>query len=285
MTNRRKKNCGDVMSVSKNEEKSIGFEIQSQETNLSRAEQKVYDYLRDHATTETFLRVGDLAAKAEVSEATVVRFCKKIGYSGFLEFKNAVLQERLRSRVELSPYPKITVADTSRVVLEKVFAITLESLTVTMDSIDRDAFDQVVSWLAAADLIELYAHGGSGHVAQNAAIQYQRQGIRCVVLTDPVMHSSAILKTTQRDVVVGISHTGETSSVVHAIHKARERGLRTCAITHYPQSSLAKSAEVVLSTAANSTAILSDAGSSRISQMAILDAIGVAVSLRKQDIE
>jgi len=264
------------------EDKQTGTRIINHRARLSPAEARVYQYLLDHALTDTFLNVTDLAQKAKVSEATVIRFCQKIGYSGFLEFKKAFLQDRLQARTDVSPYAKITADDEPEAILQKVFTILQDTLITSSQQMDKAAFRKAVEWLADANMIELYAHGGSGHIAQNAAIQYQRQGLRCVVYTDPLVHAQAIKRTRPDDVVVAISHTGETASVVEAVRVGRERGLRTCAITNSPDSPLAKAAEVVLLTATNSPALFSDAGASRVSQIAALDALCVAVVLRKR---
>jgi DNA-binding MurR/RpiR family transcriptional regulator len=271
------------MVVSADRDKQTTFSLLGHGSNLSPSEEKVFNYLLENALTDTFLSVTDLAEKAGVSEATVIRFCQKIGFSGFLEFKKAFLQDRLQTRTEPSPYSKITAADEPDIILQKVFAILEDSLRRSSERIDKSAFAKAVEWLADADIMELYAHGGSGHIAQNVAIQYQRQGLRCVVYTDPLVHAMAIQRTRPEDVVVGISHTGETLSVVEAIKTGRKRGLRTIAVTNFPQSALAQSAEVVILTATNDPALFSDAGASRVSQIAALDAIGVAVSVRKRE--
>ena len=248
------------MVVSADRDKQTTFSLLGHGSNLSPSEEKVFNYLLENALTDTFLSVTDLAEKAGVSEATVIRFCQKIGFSGFLEFKKAFLQDRLQTRTEPSPYSKITAADEPDIILQKVFAILEDSLRRSSERIDKSAFAKAVEWLADADIMELYAHGGSGHIAQNVAIQYQRQGLRCVVYTDPLVHAMAIQRTRPEDVVVGISHTGETLSVVEAIKTGRKRGLRTIAVTNFPQSALAQSAEVVILTATNDPALKTNCG-------------------------
>ena len=245
---------------------------------LSPAEQKVSEYILQNAMQETFLSISDLAVKAGVSEATIVRFCKKIGYSGFLEFKKAFLQERLQDySATPPPYEEITPNDRPATVLKKIFTLMQESLNNSWEKIDTSAFESAVRQLATADMIELYAHGGSGYIAQNVVITYQRMGIRCVAVTDPFLHSVAIETTSPRDAVLGISHTGVTESVVRAMQRARERGIPAVGITNYAESPLAQNVDLLLLTSISSPIIMSDAGVSRVAQLALLDAIGVAI--------
>ena len=256
--------------------------VRSIHPNLSPAEQRVSEYILQNAMQETFLNISDLAVKAGVSEATIVRFCKKLGYTGFLEFKKAFLQERLQDySATPPPYEEITLNDSPTMVLKKIFTLMQESLGNSWEKVDTDAFEQAVDRLAAADMIELYAHGGSGYIAQNVVITYQRMGIRCVAITDPFLHSVAIETTSVKDVVLGISHTGVTESIVKAMQRARERGIPTVGITNYPDSPLAQNVDLLLLTSISSPVIMSDAGVSRVAQLALLDAIGVAILQRR----
>lgn len=256
--------------------------VRNMRANLSAAEERISEYILQNAMQETFLSISDLAFKAGVSEATIVRFCKKLGYSGFLEFKKAFLRERLQDYSAPPPYEEITPSDSSSVVLKKIFTLMQESLGNSWEKIDTAAFGQAVERLAMADMLEMYAHGGSGYIAQNVVMTYQRLGIRCVAITDPFLHNVAIEKTSLRDVVLGISHTGATESVVKAMQRARERGIPTVGVTNYSDSPLAQNVDLLLLTSISSPVIMSDAGVSRVAQLALLDAIGVAVMQKRR---
>ena len=210
--------------------------------------------------------------------STLVRFSKRLGYTGFLDFKKAFLSELLMSahQAALPPYEELTEADDPPTVLHKVFLLMHESLETSMRRMDQASFTRAVEWMADAGMIEFWAHGGSNHIAQNAAITYLRFGLRCTVY-DPLLHAGAIEQTTSRDVVIGVSHTGVTEGVVRAVTRARERGIRAVCLTNTPGSPLASAAEVVLLTSVSSPRLISDAGVSRVAQAAMLDALGVAV--------
>jgi len=246
-------------------------------SGLTSSERKIADNLLAHSSGGGIFSISDLAIQAGVSEATLVRFSKKLGYSGFLEFKKAFFFERLQSTVRSpSAYQEITLDDDSAEVLNKVFSLIQESLTRSLHHVDAAAFATAVAWMAQARVIEFYAHGGSAYIAQNAVITCQRLGIRCAAL-DALVLAAAVENTSSDDVVVGISYTGVTEGVVRAVARARERGIRTCAITNTPGSPLAAAAEIVLITAVSSPILVSDAGVSRVAQVALLDALAAAV--------
>lgn len=253
---------------------------------LTPAQKKIAGYLLQDNDDEAFFSISDLALRAGVSEATIVRFCKEIGFAGFPEFKKAFLQERLSEYPAslTSPYREINLKDSPSEVLDKVFTLMQESLNTSKEEINPRAFDEATDWIKDSNIVELYAHGGSGFIALNTMITYQRLGIRCTALTDPQLQISAVEMTTPDDVIVAISHTGTTPSVVQAVIRGRERGIKTCAITSFPGSPLALHADLTLLTSLSSPILTSDAGVLRIAQVALLDAIGVVVAQKRRKI-
>ena len=234
----------------------------------------------ENALTDTFLSVTDLAEKAGVSEATVIRFCQR-SVLGFLEFKKAFLQDRLQTRTEPSPYSKITAADEPDIILQKVFAILKIPCGALQNALTNPPSQK--RWNGS----RMRTSWSFMPTAVPATLPKRRHSIPKAGLKVRSLHRPLGARhghrTRPEDVVVGISHTGETLSVVEAIKTGRKRGLRTIAVTNFPQSALAQSAEVVILTATNDPALFSDAGASRVSQIAALDAIGVAVSVRKRE--
>lgn len=253
--------------------------IRTRYARLSPAERRIADYLLHESHNDGVFSISQAAARCGVSEASLVRFSKKLGYAGFLDFKRAFLNERLRRGPQQFPvYEELADDDDLPTVLRKVFLLMRESLESSARQVDPAAFEQAARWTAGAGLIEFYAHGGSGCIVQSTVITYQRLGIRCTAHLDPLLQASAAELVPATDVVFCVSHTGETGSVVGAARRVRERGVRTIALTNTPGSPLARAAELVLLTAVSSRRLSSDVGVSRVAQVAVLDALGVAAS-------
>ncbi len=260
-------------------ESPILSRIRAGYARFSGAERKIAEYLLHESHNDGVFSISQAAARCGVSEASLVRFSKKLGYAGFLDFKRAFLNERLRRRPEQFPvYEELADDDDTPTVLRKVFLLMHESLESSARQVDPAAFEHAARWMARAGVIEFYAHGGSGCIVQSTVITYQRLGIRCTAHLDPLLQTSAAELVPATDVVFCVSHTGETGSVVAAARRARERGIKTIALTNTPGSPLARAAELVLLTAASSRRLSSDVGVSRVAQVAVLDALGVAVS-------
>jgi len=94
--------------------------------------------------------------------------------------------------------------------------------------------------------------------------------------------SASLLR--ERDVAFGISHSGSSKDVVDALRIARQSGATTICLTHHTKSPITKVADIKLFTAARETALWSDAMTSRIDQLTILDVLYAGVALRKYEI-
>ena len=125
---------------------------------------------------------------------------------------------------------------------------------------------------------DIYGVGGSDPLALDAYHKFLKLGIQAVALSDGdlMAMSSALLGS--GDVALGISHTGASRDVTDALNRAKGNGATTIAITHRPTSPITKVADITLVTAAKQTAFRSDASSSRIAQLTIIDTLYVGVA-------
>lgn len=149
------------------------------------------------------LRIADLARQTGVSEPTVIRFCRALGFDGFQSFKLQLAQFLGSSGnyVQFSVSEGDSVADVNR----KVFDSTIGSLLSVRDEMDPVALEAAIAALSSASRVEFYGFGASGSVAIDAQHKFFRLQVFAAAYTDPhIQHMSAIsLK--QGDVVVAIS--------------------------------------------------------------------------------
>jgi len=149
--------------------------------------------------------------------------------------------------------------------------------------LDDAELSKAVDALAVATRVDLYGVGGSGPLAQDAYHKFLKLGIRAVALSDGdlMAMSSALLG--PGDVALGISHTGASRDVTDALGRAKANGATTICITHRSSSPITKVADIRLVTAAKQTAFRSDASSSRIAQLTIIDTLYVGVAHKAHD--
>ena len=238
---------------------------------LPRSERKVADYVLDHADEIIHSSVTDLAQILEVSESTIVRFCQRLDYQGYQEFK--ILLARDLGAPFRDTYETITSQDDIATVVRKTLQISSQALTDTISVLNPDNVRNATELLVTAHHVYIFGCGGSGGIAWVAGQKLLRLGLPTTVCTDP--HTQTLLAgmATDRDVVVGISYSGNNEDVVRAMRVACERRVKTIAITNYPTSPAAKLADVLLVTGATETPLFSESGPSRVVQLGVIDAL------------
>lgn len=248
---------------------------------LPPSELKVADYLLDHADEIIHASVTELAATLDVSESTVVRFCQRLGYQGYQEFK--ILLARDLGRPFRDTYQEIEPDDDAATVIHKTVQMSQRALSDTLAVLDADCMQEVVDWLQEADQTYLFGCGGSGGIAEIAGQKLLRLGIQSIVCTDP--HTQPLIAglADSQSVAIGISFSGNNHDVIRAVKVAAQRGAKTVAITNYPSSPLAKLADSVLLSGAEETPLVSEAGPSRVVQLAVVDALCANYLIRQPD--
>ncbi|QND44806.1 MurR/RpiR family transcriptional regulator (plasmid) [Rhizobium lusitanum] len=258
--------------------KAVGPRIRMMMPLLTPLEAKVVDTvfaMRDFSD-ETSLK--QIAENARVSEAMVVKITKKLGFSGFRDFRSAVSQYNRQPTAEM--HQELSVDDTSLEIVQKVFRTSIHALEETLAILDIAAFDRAADLIHKAATRDFYGVGGSAQIARDVAHKFLRIGVRANVFDDSHMMLMSASLLVDGDVAIGFSHSGNTIAVIEAIQLARRNGARTIAITNYDSSALAQSADVVLCSTAQGSPLMGENAAARIAQLNILDAIFVAVAQR-----
>jgi RpiR family carbohydrate utilization transcriptional regulator len=255
--------------------------IQGAYASLRAAEQRVADFVLRHPEELIYLTVTELAERTETSESTVVRLCQKIGYKGYQEFKIVLARDLVDQANPI--YGQVSPDDSLAELKKKVFQANAQALQDTLEVLEESDLSRAIDAVAAARRVEIYGVGGSGPIALDAYHKCLKLGINAIALSDSDMMamSSALLQPGM--VALGISHTGASRDVCEALANARNAGAATICITHRPNSPITKVADITLFTAAKETAFRSDALSSRIAQLSIVDTIYVGVALKDYD--
>lgn len=245
---------------------------------LAPAEQRVANAVLADPAGVAAMTISELAEVASTSETTVIRFCKQIGVPGYpqlrLQLAAQSAQETVRPEVGGDIEPGDSLAD----VVGKVSFADERAVRETAQQLDVDTLSKVVAAVAGAARVDIYGSGASAFVALD--LQQKLHRIRRVAFAWSDVHvaltSAALLG--EGDVAVGISHTGTTAEVVEALEEAAKHGATTVAVTNFPRSPLARSADLVLTTAARETMYRSGAMSSRIAQLVVVDCVFIGVA-------
>jgi DNA-binding MurR/RpiR family transcriptional regulator len=246
-------------------------------SSLRTAEQRVADFILKAPEELIHLTVTELAEKTQTSESTVVRLCQKIGYKGYQEFKIMLARDLVGPTETI--YEQIGPHDSLPALKTKVFQANAQALKDTIEVLSDGELERAVRAIAGCRKLEIYGIGGSAPLALDAYHKFMRLGIAAVWLDDSDLMAMSSSLLGVGDVALGISHTGASRDVCDAMENARRSGATTICITHRASSPLTKVAAIKLYTAAQETAFGSDAMSSRIAQLSIIDTLYAGVAL------
>ncbi len=258
--------------------------IRSSFRDLSSAEGKVAESVLRHPDTLLNASIQDLARASGVSEASVVRFCRSMGYRGLKEFKIAVAREHVLDDASARSGRSLSSADTAKAVKSKVFCGCMEALQDTMDSVDDRELARAVDILYKAPYIEVFGVGGSSSVARSALHSFRQIGVRMNVTAELNSTYLRAERFNPEDAVLAISLSGETKAVVDAVRIAKGKGAVVVSITGARNSTLTGLSDCLLFSASRGRMMPGDETYERVAQIAIIHALyaGVAVKLQEE---
>ena len=210
---------------------------------LPPAERRVAEGILAQPADIVFLSISDLATRASTSEATVVRLCQRAGFAGYPEMRLAMATQVGRSAATRPARiigTDIAPDDPLSDIVAKVGSSASAAISDTVEQLDIQVLEQVTAAIAAARRVEIYGIGASGLVALDLEHKLRRIGLPAAASVDGHLALTSAAVLTPDDLVIGLSHSGETLDVIDPLAEARARGATAVAITNYPRSSLAK---------------------------------------------
>ncbi len=279
-----KKLClgGSIMDLTKIAENSdLLITIQTNYESLRKSEKKVADYVLNHHEEIIHLTISELASKVSVSEPTIIRFCKKLGLSGYQNMKIQLAQIKKKPLAII--HEQIDTNDTIKEVANKVITSHIIALNETLKQLDFDTLSQVIKILTNSKSIDFYGLGGSGTVAIDVENKFLRTGLNTHAYVDSHIQLMRTSLLNQEDTIVIFSNTGNTKHFINLLEIAKKRKVSSILITSSPVSSLAKLADYVLSAKAKEIRYKKEPSSSRIAMMSIMDIVVTYVALIKQE--
>lgn len=242
---------------------------------------RIADFILENVEAVVTMSVTEVAERCEASEGSVIALCQALGARGFQQVKLALAREVVQP-VQMI-HEDLARGDDESAVIGKVFGSGLQALQDTQKVLDPAALEAAVLALHAAKRVEVYGIGSAAPMAEDAHYRLLRIGIDARLATDShVMAISAAL-TGPGVATLTISHSGSTIETVAAARLAKEAGATTICLTNYGRSPLLAQADIVLHTMARETRFRTEAMTSRIAQLAVVDALIASLALRRYD--
>jgi RpiR family transcriptional regulator, carbohydrate utilization regulator len=252
--------------------------IQRVENDLSPAERRVAETVRQDFEVATRLTIAELAERAGVSQPSVTRFCRSVGSKSFGEFKIQLATTMTVAAAYLKS-DRVFTDDVGQLA-QMVMMNAANAVRDALDALDTHVMRSAIDALAASRRIDIYGQGGgSAAIAEDAKLRLFRLGIPVAAYVDGHQQRMSAATLQPGDAVFAISNSGRTKPVIQAVEIARSFGATTIALTR-PDTPLADAAEIVIAVTVPENDDVLRPTSSRYAHMAIIDTIATGVAAK-----
>jgi DNA-binding MurR/RpiR family transcriptional regulator len=249
--------------------------------DLGEQEQRCAEILIEEPSIVISSSISDFAKLSKTSQATVVRFAKKLGFSGYPHLKLALVaslgfqvgsEAQGDEELELGIKPD----DEIDLMIEKLMNTTIATLRMTRNLANQEVISRLVDRASSAALIATYGAGASNLVAKDCQLKFARLGKPAIHFQDNHQALSSIGMFFEGDILLLVSHTGKTAEILPLMREFKARGVLIAIITNNANTELAKQSDFVLLTQAERRSIRIGATVSRVAQLFIVDYLTMA---------
>ena len=200
---------------------------------LTRAEQKILDYINTNTDTFLFSSIGQLAERLELSDATVSRFARHVGCRDFKALKSLVLEQSPGPAVKLAATLSQGARFSPQAWLERQRAY----LETTIQQLSTGEFDRAVEALCSAQRVFVHGKNASASLAQLLHFRLRRLGLQVSLLPSGGSELlEGLSQAAENDLVVLFSFSKLSREGRILLEHSRAAGYRTLAFVgpHLP---------------------------------------------------
>ncbi|MAP94564.1 MAG: transcriptional regulator [Ponticaulis sp.] len=243
--------------------------------------QVLADYVIQNPLEVAGLSITQLAEKTDISEGSIINFCRQLGLKGFQQLKLSLAQEVVQPVQFI--HEDLQPDDDTPTICRKMFHAGEQALKDTLSILDPDAIAAAVDVIRSAKRIEIYGIGSSAPIAEDAQYRMLRIGLDAKVVVDSHIQAISASRTGPDVAVLTISHSGATHETLAATRLAKEAGAKVIVVTNFASSPIQAFADIKLFTMSRETKFRTEAMTSRIAQLCVIDALIAALAMRDYD--
>ncbi|MFC0015031.1 MULTISPECIES: MurR/RpiR family transcriptional regulator [Allobacillus] len=247
--------------------------MEQHKNTFTKSERKLYTYIKNNLDQIVYQSLTELANACHVGEATVLRFCRKLGYKGYQGFKLALAREISMRDQQLN----------DETYIDKVRNNMVQAVDDTYKLVDDEQLQRAIDKIDQATNVVVFGVSSSGIAGLDMQNRLMRIGVNIETITDShnqVLRANSVNKDT---VVIAISLTGSTKDIIDAVETSKDNGATVIAITNYTESPLSKYADIVLLTSAKENPLDSGSLVSKISQLFVIDLLCTGITMRNYE--
>lgn len=256
------------------------IKLKEMKEKLTKSEKKLAEYILKHLTEVKDINTYELAERSHTSQATIIRFSKKLGYSGFPAFKIALsedLGKRSHKKKEGLIHNEISIDDTFGDIAKKVVFENTSAIKDTFSILDEVKVEEAVELLDSANKILILGAGYSGLVGRDFHYKLMEIGKATYYDSDTHVQMTNISVMNEKDVIFVISHKGNSSDIYNVVKMGKQKGIKVISLTRMADNPISSLANVKLYTVAEDVAFRSTAISSRIAQLSLIDVLYIGL--------
>jgi DNA-binding MurR/RpiR family transcriptional regulator len=248
--------------------------------SFSKGQKLIGSYIVNHYDKAAFLTAAKFGEIVGVSESTVVRFAIELGFDGYPKLQK-VLQELIKSK--LTAVQRIEVSSnriSEENILKSVLQSDMEKIKATLEEIDQQSFNNIVETILSGKRIYILGVRSSAPLASFLGFYFNIifDNIRLVHTTSVSEMFEQIIRTSEGDVVIGISFPRYSKRTIKAMGFVKSQGATVIAITDNQNSPLAENADFCLAARSDATSFVD----SLVAPLSVINALIVAVGMRKK---
>jgi len=263
------------MSINDN----ILIKIREMKESLTPVEKLVAEYILENLEDIPHLSIKNLAQLTKTSDASVLRFCKTMGYTGYRSFIVSISASLgSMEEDEKDQYTDIQPGDDLSIIISNISRNNMKSIEDTLSVIDKNEIARAVQVLRQSKRIAFFGIGASSLIGIDAEQKFSRINKMCHTYADGHSQLTAAILLEKNDVAIFISNSGNTVEILESLEIAKKNGASTIAITKYHKSELADKADIVLSISTPEVTIRSGAMGSRIAMLTVIDILFAGVA-------
>lgn len=258
---------------------SVVLKINEMKDQLTNSEQKIANCILDNSHKVYNMSIHELANLCNTSSSSIVRFCRKMGFDGFKEFKIELAKDVADSEKNKDiVYEDVSVDDSIQAVINKISSGNIKSIENTLELLDSYEVEKAINALDKANNIYLYGIGASGLVAMDFQYKLMRINRNAFMYLDSHTQLSTSVNIQKDDVAVGISHSGKTLEIFKAMDMANMKGATTISITKYGDNPVSNVSDIKLYVGGIEQNLRVGAIASRIAQLTVVDILFVGLA-------
>ena len=234
-------------------------------------EQKVAEFILENPDKVPAMSIKELAVASKSSDASVMRFCKALGFSGYRSFIVGLTLAIADNEEDAGLYTDIRPGDSVKSVIRNIFRNERQALTDTENILKTTEVEKAVAILGSSEAVHFFGIGASGLVCLDAVQKFRRIGVSSYAHTDfhDQLTSAALLGS--KDACVLFTYSGKTKEIQLILKLLKAQNCKIIAVTKLRKTNLLKGADVYLNVLTREVTMRSGATGSRISMLSLVD--------------